>query len=181
MSLGASGKSSDLAAMRALAHPLRLRMLSLLTATAMSAAEIARELGITHANASYHLRQLLAAGQIEVAEEIEIRGGRARRYRYDVGRGAARLEDVPWDRDTRRTAYAALAEELRRRGALAAGPPTRQSLTDAELWVDAETWVKLCDRMTDLMAELHRVAAPPETAGAIRTSTTAAMFVMAER
>ncbi len=166
--------------MRALAHPLRMRMLSLLTASAMSAAEIARELGITHANASYHLRQLLAAGQIQVAEEIEIRGGRARRYRYDVGRGASQLDRVPWDRQTRRAAYAALAEELRRRGALADGLPTRQSLTDAELWVDTETWAKLCDRMTDLMAELHRAAVSARTAGAIRTSTTVAMFVMAE-
>jgi predicted ArsR family transcriptional regulator len=156
-------------------------MLSLLTATAMSAAEVARELDITHANASYHLRQLLAAGQVVVAEEVEIRGGRARRYRYDPSRAHDRLERTPWDRETRRTTYAALTEELGRRATLAAGPPARQSLTDAELWIDAQTWARLCDRMTDLMGELHRAAVARGTTGAIHTSTTAAMFVMAEQ
>ena len=54
-------------ALRAMAHPLRLQMLSLLTGAELSAAEVARELGITHANASYHLRVLLDAGELEVA------------------------------------------------------------------------------------------------------------------
>ncbi|WP_268815939.1 helix-turn-helix domain-containing protein [Amycolatopsis alkalitolerans] len=38
-----------------LAHPLRLRLLSLLTGASLSAAEAARELGETQANVSYHL------------------------------------------------------------------------------------------------------------------------------
>jgi DNA-binding transcriptional ArsR family regulator len=181
MSLGVDRSAAELAGLRALAHPLRMQMLSLLTGTAMSAAEIARELGITHANASYHLRQLLAAGQIVIAEEIEIRGGRARRYRYDQDRAHVRLESTPWDRETRRAALAALAAELRRRAALAAGPPTRQSFTDAELWVDAETWVSLCERMTELMRDLHSASGAPGTPGAVRTSTTVAMFVLAEK
>jgi DNA-binding transcriptional ArsR family regulator len=180
MSLRGRQQTAELAGLRALAHPLRLRMLSLLTGTAMSAAEIARELDITHANASYHLRQLLAAGQVFVAEEVEIRGGRARRYRYDERQGHVRLERTPWDSETRRATYADLAEELRRRAALAAGPPTRQSLTDAELWVDAGTWASLCDRVTELMCELHQAAVARGTTGAIRTSTTAALFVMVE-
>jgi predicted ArsR family transcriptional regulator len=60
----------------------------------MSAAEVARELGLTHANASYHLRQLLAAGQLVQAGEETIRGGRAKRYRYDVDAPGARAETV---------------------------------------------------------------------------------------
>ncbi len=69
-------------ALRAAAHPVRLRMLSLLTGTAMSAAEVARELDLTHANASYHLRQLLDADELVVDSEEKIRGGVAKRYRY---------------------------------------------------------------------------------------------------
>ena len=38
--------------LRALAHPVRLRILSLLTGADLTAADVARELGITHANAS---------------------------------------------------------------------------------------------------------------------------------
>ena len=44
--------SLEVSGLRALAHPVRLRILSLLTGTELSAAEIARELGLTHANAS---------------------------------------------------------------------------------------------------------------------------------
>ncbi len=68
--------------MRAMAHPTRLRIMSLLTGAPMTAADVARELGMAHANASYHLRQLLAVGKIAVAAEEKINGGTARRYRY---------------------------------------------------------------------------------------------------
>ena len=77
-----------------MAHPVRLRMLSLLTGAPMSAAEVARELGLTHANASYHLRQLLAAGQLVEAGEETIRGGRAKRYRYDVDAPGSTASDA---------------------------------------------------------------------------------------
>ena len=70
-----AARTARTAELRAMAHPVRLRILSLLTGAALTAAEIARELGLTHANASYHLRHLLAAGQIEVAGEERIRGG----------------------------------------------------------------------------------------------------------
>lgn len=53
----------------AVAHPVRLRILSMLTAQPMSAAEVARELDLTHANASYRLRVLHAAGELVVESE----------------------------------------------------------------------------------------------------------------
>ena len=80
-----SGKKSDeqrVSSMRATAHPVRLRILSLLTGAEMSAAELARELGISHANASYHLRTLASAGLVVEAGEQKIRGGVAKRYRH---------------------------------------------------------------------------------------------------
>ena len=61
---------------------MRLRILSLLTGADLTAADVARELGLTHANASYHLRFLLDAGEIVVQRQETIRGGRARRYRH---------------------------------------------------------------------------------------------------
>src|SRR4051794_30024235 len=70
-----------IAALRALAHPLRLRMLSLLTGTALSAAELGRELDVSQALASYHLRQLADAALVQLAEQRSRRGGRERRYR----------------------------------------------------------------------------------------------------
>jgi len=81
---------SDVRRLRATAHPIRLEMLSLLTGAELSAAEVARELGITHANASYHLRTLLDAGELVIASEEKIRGGVAKRYRHPWEKGAAR-------------------------------------------------------------------------------------------
>ena len=65
-----------------MAHPLRLRILSLLTGVELSAAEVARELGITQANASYHLRLLADVGQLQVSGTEKVRGGVAKKYRY---------------------------------------------------------------------------------------------------
>ncbi len=147
----------------------------------MSAAEVARALDITHANASYHLRQLLAAGQIVVAEEVEIRGGKARRYRYDVDHHSARSHVPVMPADARRAVYLAVADELRRRAGQAAGAPSRQAMADAEVWVDEAAWAGFIDRASELMDELHRAAVPPGTPGAAHTNTTLAMFVMEDR
>ena len=100
------------ARLRATAHPVRLRILSLLTAEAMSAAEVARTLEITHANASYHLRLLHDAGELVVESEEKIRGGVAKRYRYDATREVADRSSPVDDR----IAYArATALEVERR------------------------------------------------------------------
>lgn len=163
----------NLAPLRAIAHPLRLRMLSLLTGTEMSAAEVARELGITHANASYHLRQLHAAGLLDVAGEERVRGGLARRYRH----APVALDRGSRTPGTQRLAYQALADELGRRStAVGEGP---QTLTDAELWVDPAVWASVCDRVADAMRDLHHAARPPRSSGAVRTSATVALFTMA--
>ncbi|MGP4094596.1 winged helix-turn-helix domain-containing protein [Nonomuraea sp. KM90] len=59
----------DPAAMRAFAHPVRLALHELLLrAGAATAADAAREVGISQALASYHLRQLAKYGFVEQAE-----------------------------------------------------------------------------------------------------------------
>ncbi|RIJ59412.1 ArsR family transcriptional regulator, partial [Clavibacter lycopersici] len=73
---------TDLRDLRVIAHPLRLRLLSLCTRSPVSASEAARELGETQANVSYHLRRLREAGLLEEAGVERIRGGAARRYRH---------------------------------------------------------------------------------------------------
>ncbi|MER5997211.1 helix-turn-helix domain-containing protein [Nonomuraea angiospora] len=69
MSLESSRRRlSDPAAMRAFAHPVRLALHELLLrAGAMTAADAAREVGISQALASYHLRQLAKYGFVEQA------------------------------------------------------------------------------------------------------------------
>ena len=164
--------SLEVSALRALAHPVRLRMLSLLTGAPMCAADIARELGITQANASYHLRQLAAAGEVVAAGERRVRGGVAKLYRH------------PWDRDrhadddasTDRSTVDAFAAELIRRAGQRA--PGRQAFTDAELWVEPQLWAEVVRAVGEASSRLHAAAHPPRTAGTVRVSMTTALFEM---
>ena len=175
MSLG-EGAGKRQATLRAMAHPVRLRITSLLTGAALTAADVARELGLTHANASYHLRSLLAAGIIVPAGEERIRGGLAKRYRYDPDRDRGEPKGPHADAENR-ALYAAVADELVRR--TAQGDFTgRGTMTDAELWLEPEVWRELRDRMVALSHELHAAAQPARHPGTIRTSTTIAMFQM---
>lgn len=167
MSLGDDGT----AVLRAMAHPVRLRIMSLLTGAPLTAAEVARELGLTHANASYHLRNLLAAGLIAPAGEEKIRGGIAKRYRYDAAR------DQGPRGDPSRGFMQAVADELVRRTETGRWDAPRV-IVDADLWVDPDQWAALRTRMKELVRELHDVARPPRSPGAIRGSTTVAMFEM---
>ncbi|GAB2993263.1 helix-turn-helix domain-containing protein [Amycolatopsis acidiphila] len=164
----------SLDSLRVLAHPLRMRILSLLTGASLSAAEAARELGETQANVSYHLRRLHEAGLVEVAEEVSIRGGKARRYRHDPDSGRRFTHQRP---EEEQLLAIALAEELRRRTELRRADP-RSSMTDAELWVDEATWGRIVEQVRELSALLHKAAVPPRTPGTLRVSATISLFVM---
>ena len=162
--------------LRATAHPLRLRMLSLLTGAAMSAAEVGRELGVSQANASYHLRLLERAGLVRVVEEVRVRGGAARRYRHESSAEPFVVPDAGQQADdaSRTAYYALLAAELRRRGAgRVTGPAVS---TDAELWVPADVWRRVVAEVGQASARLHAAARPPRSAGTIHVSMTAALF-----
>jgi DNA-binding transcriptional ArsR family regulator len=174
MSLGDEETAQSRAALRAMAHPIRLRIMSLLTGASLTAAEVARELGISHANASYHLRNLLTGGLIIAAGEEKIRGGVAKRYRYNVRHDRER----PHSDDELRADYAAIAQELLRRTRVARFAKTGNLLADADLWVEPEKWNELRRRIHQAVSELHDVAQPPRTPGTIRTGTTVAMFEM---
>ncbi|MEW1953761.1 helix-turn-helix domain-containing protein [Terrabacter sp. NPDC080008] len=167
--------------LRATAHPLRLQMLSLLTGAELSAAEVARELGITQANASYHLRLLHAAGLLEVAGEESVRGGRAKKYRHRWD--AERPHGGPPSTEEERLAYArVLADAIPRRYAereRGAGP-ARSQFTDAELWVEPEVWERVFDLVAEASRLLHANARPPRTAGTVRANLTVAAFRMAD-
>lgn len=155
------------ARLRALAHPLRLRMLSLLTGADLTAADVARELDLTHANASYHLRFLLDAGELEVVGEERIRGGLAKRYRHRW-----RTDDRPrgstGDPEERAVAaelfVGAAADELRRRYARRL-PGTGGLVTDAELWVAPEVYAEARTLLARAGELLHDAAQPPRSEG----------------
>lgn len=172
MSLEDGGQRNVL---RATAHPLRLQMLSLLTGAELSAAEVARELGITQANASYHLRFLLDAGLLVIAGEEDVRGGRAKKYRH------------LWDETSREPAAGATeADRQAYASVLAAAIPSRyaeraagpQLFTDADLWVEPEVWQQVLDLVTRASRLMHERAQPPRSTGAVRANLSVAAFTM---
>ncbi|GAA4008566.1 hypothetical protein GCM10022247_33470 [Allokutzneria multivorans] len=168
------GMETELEGLRVLAHPLRLRILSLLTGAAMSAAEAARELGESQANISYHMRRLHDAGLLEVAEEVEIRGGRAKRFRHnhDSG-GKVRARG----REDHVLLAATMGAELRRRAGSRA-LDAKGLTTDAEVWVDPEVWQRVREAVAELAGQLHDAARPPRTEGTVHVNATIALFQM---
>jgi DNA-binding transcriptional ArsR family regulator len=167
-----------LVALRALAHPLRLRMLSLLTGAAMSAAELARELGVSQALASYHLRQLADAEAVELAEERSRRGGKERRYRYRVQPSAGSQRPAA-DYEGEALFIDAIAGELRRRGSQRA-PEMPVLAVDAELWVRPEDWEEARQAIARAATALHESARQPHEPGAMHVNATVVMFPMVE-
>src|SRR3954452_18118197 len=78
---------SDPRVLRAIAHPVRTRILDELAASGpVRAADIARELGIPANQASFHLRQLAKYGLVEEAPE-EARDKRDRSCRATTADG----------------------------------------------------------------------------------------------
>ena len=179
---------AERSALRAVAHPVRLQILSLLTGAELSAAEVARELGLTHANASYHLRVLAEAGEVVVAGEEKIRGGVAKRYRHPWDRHRTPRPEQPDERrpkprktgDADRELYVrALTEELVRRSRLRR-PGTKLWMTDAELWVSPDAWQRVCALVEEASRIVHAEARPPRTEGTVHVNLSAALFEMAD-
>lgn len=165
----------ELSGLRVLAHPLRLRILSLLTGAAGSAMEMSRQLGVSQALASYHLRQLHQAGVIELAEIVPKRGGRERRYRYRPR--PERSSGGGSDREALLLYAQALCVELRRRVRDAESGHGRLSV-DAELWVDPADWTHAIEAIKGASVLLHHKAQPPRSPGTVRVSVSALLFAM---
>src|SRR3954471_16406135 len=166
-------EEASIAELRATAHPLRLLMLSLLTGAELSAAEVARELGVTQANASYHLRLLLAANLLEVAGEETVRGGKAKKYRHPWDAPVVRPQATG---EEDRLAYVRVLADMIPRRFLEREPGTPSRLTDADLWVEPEVWERVTALVDEASTLLHASARPSRTEGAVRAALSVAAF-----
>jgi predicted ArsR family transcriptional regulator len=161
--------------LRAMAHPIRLRILSLTTGAALSAAEIAGELGIAHAAASYHARQLAEAGLLQVVDDERERTGPGRppvRYRYEP-----RVADGLDRSDGEEALWAATANDMQRRLA----ERTRHRVgADGEVWMTREDFEEACalaQRLSDLV---HERAQPPRADGTVHASLSVYAFELGD-
>jgi DNA-binding transcriptional ArsR family regulator len=170
--------SLEVTRLRAVAHPVRLQILSLLTGAELSAAEIARELGISQPNASYHLRVLAAAGEVVAAGEEKIRGGVAKRYRHPWRRDLEPLTGRAVGADGSAVVRAVTEELLRRNGLRQPGIPAY--LADAEMWVSPAVWDQAFSLVREASELVHDKALPPRSPGAVHVNLTAVLFRMTE-
>ena len=166
----ATGSDGVDPALRVLAHPLRLRMLSLMWAQPYSATGLAQELGIGHGLATQHLRRLADAGLVDL---VEVRPGR--------GRGQHFYRTVRGDVLSRRADDAvllaqALAVNLRDRALRKA--PGRGVTTDADLWVTPQVWERFRADLEALVDELHGHAGAPRAPGSVPVALTLMTFLM---
>src|SRR5438309_1528453 len=83
----------DARVIKALAHPLRVRILSVLEQRAASPSEIAEELGAPLGNVSYHVRQLAALKLIRLVRRTPRRGAIEHHYKADA---RPHISDAGW-------------------------------------------------------------------------------------
>jgi len=86
---------TDPAVVKALAHPLRVRILGILEHRTASPSELAGELGAPLGNVSYHVRQLERFGLIKLVKEAPRRGAVEHYFKLDM---RPRVSDEGWSR-----------------------------------------------------------------------------------
>ncbi len=165
----AGGQTPD-PVLRALAHPVRLRMLSLMWAAPFGATGLASALNIGHGLATQHLRRLVDTHLVEPVEGRPARGGQERLFQTVRGR-------VLSDRDDDAPLLAeALATNLRDRShRRLPGPGVT---VDADLWVSPAVWERFRTDLAALVDGLHDQARSPTDRDAVPVAVTIMTFRM---
>ena len=152
---------------KALSHPLRVRILALLQERTASPRELAEWLGATLGTVSYHVRALHDFGLIELVRTTQVRGAIAHHYRARV---RPRVSDEAWAAAAPIVKQAAVGAALQtvddyaRASAAAAGGFDRGEahLTRTNLQLDAKGWeqaARACERLLSELAEIEEKAA----------------------
>ncbi|HEX2393401.1 MAG TPA: helix-turn-helix domain-containing protein [Solirubrobacterales bacterium] len=142
---GAAEPKLDERLARAMAHPTRAKVLSVLSERTASPKELEGVLGISLSNLAYHCRELLKFGCIEVVDREQIRGAMKTRYRATT---RMLLDEENWERlskETRSGISVAAIEEVIERATRAVEADTfdaraDRSIITLKLDADEETW-----------------------------------------
>jgi DNA-binding transcriptional ArsR family regulator len=173
---------------KALSHPLRVRILALLQERTASPRELAEWLDATLGTVSYHVRTLHDFGLIELVRTSQVRGAIAHHYRAKV---RPRVSDEAWASAAPIVKQAAVGAALQTvddyaRASAAAGGFDRGEahLTRTNLRLDEKGWkaaAKACEKLvTDLAkvedAAAKRLAKDPHAEGASDAAIVVMMF-----
>lgn len=146
---------------KALSHPLRVRILALLQERTASPRELAEWLDATLGTVSYHVRTLHDFGLIELVRTSQVRGAIAHHYKAKV---RPRVSDEAWATAAPIVKQAAVGAALQTvddyaRASAAAGGFDRGEahLTRTSMRLDPKGWQAAARACEKLLAELARV------------------------
>jgi len=146
---------------KAMSHPLRVRILALLDERTASPVELAGWLGATLGAVAYHVRTLERMGLIELVHETRVRGAVEHHYRSCE---RPRVSDDAWAAAPPIAKQAAVSASLQTidayaRAASAAGgfDHGNSHLTRTALQLDARGWNELSRACLRLLSQVDRI------------------------
>jgi DNA-binding transcriptional ArsR family regulator len=146
---------------KAMSHPLRVRILALLDERIASPVELAGWLEATLGTVAYHVRTLERMGLVELVRETRVRGAVEHHYR---SKQRPRVSDEAWAAAPPIAKQAAVASTLQTidayaRAASAAGgfDDGNSHLTRTALRLDARGWNDLSRACLRLLAQVDRI------------------------
>src|SRR5918998_5441439 len=145
---------SDVNLVRALAHPLRARVLGILEERRASPRELADELGAPLGTVSYHVRTLAQLKLIKLVKKTPRRG--AIEHHYEAV-GVAQVSDGVWGQTPAivksamvRSALGDVARSVNEAAAIGGFDRHDAHLTRSRLALDAQGWEELAEALTKL-------------------------------
>jgi DNA-binding transcriptional ArsR family regulator len=152
---------SDPRYVKALSHPLRVRILALLQERTASPRELAEWLDATLGTVSYHVRTLHDFGLIELVKTTQVRGAIAHHYKATI---RPTVDDAAWASAPPIAKQAAVGASLQTvddyaRASAAAGGFDRAEahLSRSNVRLDAKGWQAADKACQKLIAELGRI------------------------
>lgn len=152
---------SDPRYVRALAHPLRVRILAMLEERTASAVELSRLLQADLGVVAYHVRTLHRLGLIDLVAETRVRGAVQRHYRAHE---RPRISDEAWARAPAVAKQALIGATLQQIGDYAARANARGGfdradahITRSALRLDAAGWRRLSRALRRLLQEVAEI------------------------
>ena len=146
---------------KAMSHPLRVRILALLDERAASPVELAGWLGVTLGKTAYHVRTLERIGLIELVRETRVRGAVEHHYR---AKERPTVSDEAWAAASPIVKQAAVSASLETIGAYtrAAGAAGgfdhgNSHLTRTALHLDARGFNELSRACLRILAQVDRI------------------------
>jgi DNA-binding transcriptional ArsR family regulator len=146
---------------KAMSHPLRVRILALLDERIASPVELAGWLGATLGTTAYHVRTLERMGLVELVHETRVRGAVEHHYRSN---DRPRVSDEAWAAAPPIAKQAAVSSSLQTIDAYASAASAaggfdhgNSHLTRTALCLDARGWSELSRACSRLLAQVDRI------------------------